>query len=59
MRPPRALYPQGFKIGNPLGRPFMRELQKSVLRDGLLLLKGDPHPGELIPREYPEYTTGA
>jgi hypothetical protein len=37
----------------------MRERQKSVLRDALLLLKGDPHPGELIPREYPEYATGA
>ena len=27
MRPPRALYPKGFKIGNSLGRPGMRELQ--------------------------------
>ncbi len=56
MRPPRALYPQGFKIGNPLGRPSMRELQKHVLRDALLLLKSDPRPGEVIAREYPEYT---
>ena len=28
MRPPRALYPKGFKIGNSLGRPGMRELQR-------------------------------
>jgi hypothetical protein len=55
MRPPRALYPQGFKIGNPLGRPHMRELQKQVLRDALMLLKSDPRPGEIITREYPEY----
>jgi hypothetical protein len=56
MRPPRALHPQGFNIGNPLGRPRMRELQKRVLRDALLLLKSDPRPGDLIQREYPEYS---
>ena len=55
MRPPRALHPRDFQIGNPLGRPSMRELQKRVLRDALLLIKGDPRPGELIEREYPEY----
>jgi hypothetical protein len=55
MRPPRALYPQDFKIGHPLGRPFMRDLQKRVLRDALMLLKSDPRPGEIITREYPEY----
>ena len=38
MRPPRALYPKGFKIGNSLGRPGMRELHRQVLRDALLLL---------------------
>jgi hypothetical protein len=38
MRPPRALYPKGFKPGNSLGRPGLRELQRSVLRDALLLL---------------------
>ncbi|HEU4345407.1 MAG TPA: hypothetical protein VFU31_27970, partial [Candidatus Binatia bacterium] len=56
MRPPRALYPQGSQIGNPLGCPFMRDLQKRVLRDVLMLLKSDPRPGEIISREYPEYT---
>jgi hypothetical protein len=55
MRPPRALHPQGFKIGNPLGRPFMRELQKRVLRDALSLIKAEPRPGEVIERHYPEY----
>lgn len=59
MRPPRALYLQGVKIGNPLGRPFMRELQKRVLRDALLLLKGDPRSGELIEREYAEYAAAS
>jgi len=56
MRPPRALYPKGFKIGNSLGRPFMHELHKRVLRDALSLLKEAPRPGEIIEREYPEYT---
>ena len=55
MRPPRALYPKGFKIGNALGRPFMPGLHKRVLRDALMLLKEPPRPGEVIEREYPEY----
>lgn len=55
MRPPRALYPKGFKIGNALGRPFMPGLHKKVLRDALILLKEPPRPGEVIEREYPEY----
>ena len=55
MRPPRALYPKGFKIGNSLGRPSMRELQREVLRDALNLLNENTRPGEIITREYPEY----
>jgi hypothetical protein len=55
MRPPRALYPVGFKIGNSLGRPGMQELQKKVLRDALNLLTGAPHPGEIIEISYLEY----
>jgi D-proline reductase (dithiol) PrdB len=55
MRPPRALYPKEFKIGNSLGRPFQRELQKRVLRDAINLIKEPPRPGEIIEREYPEY----
>ncbi len=55
MRPPRALYPKGFKIGNSLGRPDMRKLQQTVLRDALSLLTETTRPGEIITREYPEY----
>ena len=55
MRPPRALYPKGFKIGNSLGRPGMRDLQKKVLRDALNLLADDARPGQVITLEYPEY----
>ena len=55
MRPPRSLYPKGFKIGNSLGRPGMRDLQKQVLRDALTLLTKNTRPGETITIEYPEY----
>ena len=55
MRPPRALYPKGFKVGNTMGRPGMRELQRTVLRDALLLLTEDTRPGSIVTREYPDY----
>ena len=55
MRPPRALYPKGFKVGNSLGRPGMRELQKQVLRDALELLTDDTRPGSIKTIEYLEY----
>lgn len=55
MRPPRALYPKGFKIGNSLGRPRMRDLQKAVLRDALSLLTRNTRPGQVETIEYPEY----
>jgi hypothetical protein len=55
MRPPRALYPKGFKIGNSLGRPNMRQLQKQVLSDALDLLSQNTRPGEIVTVEYPEY----
>jgi D-proline reductase (dithiol) PrdB len=55
MRPPRALYPKGFKVGNSLGRPGMRELQREVLRDALRLLTENTRPGQTVTREYPDY----
>ena len=55
MRPPRALYPKGFKIGNSLGKPHMRALQLQVLRDALSLLTENTRPGEIITREYADY----
>ena len=55
MRPPRALYPKGFKVGNSLGRPGMRELQREVLRDALRLLTEDTRPGSFVTREYAAY----
>ena len=55
MRPPRALYPNGFKIGNSLGKPGMRALQKTVLREALSLLTLDTRPGSVVTRDFPEY----
>jgi hypothetical protein len=55
MRPPRSLYPKGFKIGNSLGRPGMTGLQRAVLRDALILLTENTRPGEVVTREYPDY----
>ena len=55
MRPPRAIYPKGFKIGNSLGKPNMPDLQKKVLRDALNLLTQNTRPGAVETIEYPEY----
>lgn len=55
MRPSRALYPKGFKIGNSLGKPKMPELQKKVLKDAIKLLTQNMRPGSFEIIEYPEY----
>ena len=55
MRPPRSLYPDGFKVGNSLGKPLMRELQRKVLRDALNLLTENTRPGDYVTRQYTEY----
>ena len=55
MRPPRALYPNGFKIGDSLGKPGMRDLQKQVLREALTLLTENTRPGEIVTREFADY----
>ncbi len=55
MRPPRALYPNGFKIGNSLGKPNMRELQTDVLRAALNLLTQNTRPGAFVTQDFPAY----
>ena len=55
MRPPRALYPHGFKIGNSLGKPNEPDLQKKVLKDALGLLTQNTRPGQFETIKYPEY----
>lgn len=52
-RPPRALYPRDFAIGESLGKPGERELQTRVLRDALSLLVRYPEePGSIVTRTY-------
>ena len=55
MRPPRAIYPDGFKVGNSLGKPNMKQLQARVLKDALNLLTKDMRPGSFETIKYPEY----
>ena len=55
MRPPRAIYPHGFKIGNSLGKPGEREMQKQILKDALTLFTENLRPGEFVTKEYAEY----
>lgn len=55
MRPPRALYPYGFKIGNSLGKPGVPDLQRKVLGDALNLLTQNIRPGSYETIKYPEY----
>lgn len=55
MRPPRAIYPSGFKIGNSLGKPGEREMQKQILKDALTLFTENTPPGRFVTREYPDY----
>ena len=55
MRPPRAIYPNGFKIGNSIGKPGMRSLQREVVKDALYKVTQNTRPGEVITMEYPEY----
>lgn len=52
-RPPRALCPSGFPIGESLGRPGEREVHTRVLRDALALLTRYPEePGSIVTRTY-------
>ena len=55
MRPPRAIYPNGFKIGNSLGKPKMVDLQTQVLKDALTLLTQNTRPGSYKTIDYPMY----
>lgn len=52
-RPPRALCPRDFPIGESLGRPDERDMQSRVLRDALALLTRYPEePGTIVTRAY-------
>ena len=55
MRPPRAINPIEFKLGNCTGKPFQKDLQKKVVKDALLHLKELVVPGEIVEKIYVEY----
>jgi hypothetical protein len=55
MRPPRALYPAPFKIGNAFGKPGQVELQRKVLRTAIEYLNQLVMPGAHTEIEFPEY----
>ena len=59
MRPPRALWPVGFKVGASLGGQEQKALQRKVLADALGLLVGPPHPGKIQEIRYQESRQGA
>ncbi|MBK9315626.1 MAG: hypothetical protein IPM55_15490 [Acidobacteria bacterium] len=52
MRPPRAICPKDFKIGNSLGGPGMADLHRKVLWDAIQQVAGPARPGEVIEIEY-------
>ncbi len=54
MRPPRAMYPIGFKPGGSLGGQGQKALQRKVLLDALGLFVGPPDPGKIREIRYSE-----
>lgn len=52
MRPPRAIYPKGFKLGQALGGPGQKELQKKVLLSALSQFTEPPAPGQIKEIEF-------
>ncbi len=47
MRPPRAIEPAGFRVGNPLGHPNQPDLQRNVLRTTIEYLNQLEMPGSI------------
>ena len=44
-RPPRALWPVDYGLGNPLGMPEDAEVQKRIIREALDLVVNPSEPG--------------
>jgi len=53
MRPPRAICPRDFKVGNSLGLPGQTEIHRKVLLDAIMQLTGPARPGDVVEIEYP------
>lgn len=55
MRPPRAIEPEGFKVGNPFGHPNQPDLQREVLRSALEYFNKLVMPGQITTMEFAGY----
>ena len=55
MRPPRAIEPAGFQVGNSLGRPGQADLQRQVLQTAIEYLNRLVMPGQVTTIEFPGY----
>lgn len=53
--PPRALAPEHFKLGNSLGGPGQKDLQRNVLLDALRRWEAREEPGHTWEIAYPAY----
>jgi len=53
--PPRAIAPQKFKLGDCLGVPHQKDLQRKVLLDALRRWEAREEPGHIWEIEYPQY----
>lgn len=57
--PPRAIAPKHFKLGNSLGGPHQKDLQRKVLLDALKRWETREEPGHIWEIEYPEYDSSS
>lgn len=55
MRPPRAIEPEGFKIGNPFGHPNQPDLQRKVLQTALEYFNQLVMPGQISTLHFDGY----
>ena len=46
-RPPRALWPAEFGLGNSLGKPHDPDEQKRIIREALSLIANPSEPGRI------------
>ena len=55
MRPPRAIEPEGFKIGNSLGHPDQPDLQRQVVQTAIEYMNQLVMPGKVTPIHFEGY----
>ena len=57
--PPRAIAPYHFRMGNSLGGPHQKDLQRRVLLDALRRWEAREEPGHTWEIEYREYDSSS